>query len=86
LATLFKGELLGSYNIVNDRLSGSIITVGIYIVVALMGLTLLGVLFNILAGLFPTIIPTSIGRAMPEPLTNLWNRYEMRIGDLGTEL
>ena len=62
----------------NDGLSGSVITIGIYIVVALMGLTLLGVLFNILAGIFPTLIPTSFGRAMPEPLTNLWNRYYVR--------
>jgi hypothetical protein len=65
-----------SFNIVLDRLSGSVISIGIYVVVALMAVLLLGVLFNLVAGLFPAILPTSFRRQMPEePMSLLWNRY-----------
>jgi hypothetical protein len=45
------------------------------VVVALMAVLLLGILFNLVAGLFPAILPTSFRREMPEePMNLLWNR------------
>jgi hypothetical protein len=45
------------------------------VVVALMAVLLLGILFNLVAGLFPAILPASFRRQMPEePMSLLWNR------------